>query len=358
MKSSWLFSHIATSTCFFVLLLCSTTSIAATKLEPGETILAVQAFGDSFLDTGNNNHLISITKSDFPPYGVDFQGGKPTGRFSNARVMSDLTAKGLGVKGLLPSYSDPNLQSKDLETGLCFASGGAGYDLLSSKINRVIPLSIQLKFFKDYISKLRNVVGMERSQTIIANSLFLISGGNNDILFSYFGTSIRKLQYDVPTYTDLLATWASSFFKELYALGARKFAVLSTCPLGCLPFSRTIRGGLHRKCDKEMNNAVKLFNVKLSSVLDSLNHELTRSKFVYIDIYNPILDLVQQPNKFGYEISEKGCCGTGLVEAIVLCNKLSHICSNISAYVFFDSIHPTESAYKIIVSQIIKQLFH
>ncbi|KAL5541618.1 hypothetical protein UlMin_009328 [Ulmus minor] len=306
MKSCWLFSHIATSTCFFVLLLCSTTSIAATKLEPGETILAVQAFGDSFLDTGNNNHLISITKSDFPPFGVDFQGGKPTGRFSNARVVSDLT---VGV-----------------------------FQRLYIKVEK-----------RCWIGKITNH---------IANSIFLISGGTNDILFSYFGTTIRKSQYDVPTYTDLLATWASSFFKELYALGARKFAVLSTCPVGCLPFSRTIRGGLRRKCDEEMNNAVQLFNVKLSSVLDSLNRELPASKFVYIDFYNPILDLVQQPNKFGYEISEKGCCGTGLAETVALCNKLSQICSNISAYVFFDSIHLTESAYKIIVSQIIKQLFH
>ena len=73
---------------------------ASTKLRRNETILAIQAFGDSFLDTGNNNHLISITKCDFPPYGRDFLGGIPTGRFTNGKVISDL----FGISSFLHIY--------------------------------------------------------------------------------------------------------------------------------------------------------------------------------------------------------------------------------------------------------------
>lgn len=63
----------------------------ATKTPPrNETTAAVFSFGDSILDTGNNNYIISLSKSNFPPYGRDFQGGKPTGRFSNGKVPSDL----------------------------------------------------------------------------------------------------------------------------------------------------------------------------------------------------------------------------------------------------------------------------
>lgn len=86
-------------------------------------------------------------------------------------------------------------------------------DPITQYAQRVIPLSEQVEFFREYKAKLKAVVGKERSETIIANSLFLISSGNNDILFSYFATRLRKLQYDVPTYTDLLATWASAFFR-------------------------------------------------------------------------------------------------------------------------------------------------
>ena len=76
---------------------------------------------------------------------------------------------------------------------------------------QVIPLSDQLQFFKDYKAKLKGAVGEEKSETIIANSIFLISSGNNDILFSYFATKLRQLKYDVPTYTDLLANWPLDF---------------------------------------------------------------------------------------------------------------------------------------------------
>jgi hypothetical protein len=40
----------------------------------------------------------------------------------------------LGVKELLPAYRDPTLQPEDFLTGVSFASGGAGYDPLTSTI--------------------------------------------------------------------------------------------------------------------------------------------------------------------------------------------------------------------------------
>ena len=43
------------------------------------------------------------------------------------------SASKFGVKKLLPAYLDPNLQLQDLLTCVSFASGGAGYDPLTSK---------------------------------------------------------------------------------------------------------------------------------------------------------------------------------------------------------------------------------
>lgn len=51
---------------------------------------AVIAFGDSILDTGNNNLLMTVSRSNFPPYGRDFPHHMPTGRFGNGKVLSDL----------------------------------------------------------------------------------------------------------------------------------------------------------------------------------------------------------------------------------------------------------------------------
>ncbi len=63
----------------------STTSL----LPKNETVPAFIVFGDSIVDTGNNNYIDTLVKCDFRPYGRDFIGGKPTGRFCNGKVTSD-----------------------------------------------------------------------------------------------------------------------------------------------------------------------------------------------------------------------------------------------------------------------------
>lgn len=53
------------------------------------SIPAVFVFGDSTVDSGNNNYWITPFKSNFPPYGMDFIDHIPTGRFSNGRLVTD-----------------------------------------------------------------------------------------------------------------------------------------------------------------------------------------------------------------------------------------------------------------------------
>lgn len=48
-------------------------------------------FGDSVVDVGNNNHLNTLIKSNFPPYGRDFVTHTPTGRFCNGKLATDFT---------------------------------------------------------------------------------------------------------------------------------------------------------------------------------------------------------------------------------------------------------------------------
>ncbi|GAY68663.1 hypothetical protein CUMW_265900 [Citrus unshiu] len=273
------------------------------------------AFGDSILDTGNNNNLISLIKCNFPPYGQDFIGGKPTGRFCNGKVLTDLIAEGLGVKETVPAYFDPNLQSKDLATGVCFASGGAGLDPLTSSITN----------FKEYIRKLKGLVGEEGANKIISNSLFLL--------------------------------WTSTIIKDLYEVGVRKIAIFSTLPLGCLPILRTLHGGLMRSCGDDDNKAAELFNSKLLAEMKNLSSFLPQAKIVYVDIYNPLLDLINNPVKSGFSVPDRSCCGTGTIETSVLCDQLiPFTCDNVSEFVFWDSAHPSEKAYMIIASPILQDL--
>ena len=47
-------------------------------------------FGDSLVDSGNNNYLATTARADAPPYGIDYPTRRPTGRFSNGFNIPDL----------------------------------------------------------------------------------------------------------------------------------------------------------------------------------------------------------------------------------------------------------------------------
>ncbi|GKB97441.1 GDSL esterase/lipase EXL3-like protein, partial [Tanacetum coccineum] len=170
-----------------------------TKLSKDENVSAFLVFGDSFVDQGNNNYVNNtLAKADFLPYGKDFMGGKPTG-------------SALGVKEYLPAYLDPSLHEKDLLTGVSFASAGAGYDHQTIKILSALSLSVQLDMFKLYIEKLKRNIGDVAAKEIITNSVSLVVISGNDLFLSYYDIPIRRLQYDLRTYDNMLVKLALNF---------------------------------------------------------------------------------------------------------------------------------------------------
>ncbi|XAR61632.1 Triacylglycerol lipase [Bertholletia excelsa] len=354
LPNSWrCFSSSSTVLIFSLLLVSFGVTQAVIRLPPNVTVPAVFVFGDSIVDPGNNNNnLKTIARANHPPYGKDFMGGKPTGRFSNGRVPSDFIAEELGIKELLPAYLDPSLQTEDLTTGVNFASGAAGYDPLTSEISNVISLPDQLDLFKEYTAKLKGLVGGERTSTILINSIFVVVAGSNDLTNTYF--TLRSAQYDVSTYVDLIISLASDFVQELYGLGARRIAVFGSPPGGCTPARRTLSGGPQRNCAEIFNQAAELFNTRLSEKLSSLNSNFPDAKMVYIDIYTLTMDIILNPQKYGYEVTDRGCCGTGLIEVVMLCEVSSFTCPNRSKYVFWDSYHPTERVYQLLVQSLVK----
>lgn len=51
---------------------------------------AIITFGDSIVDVGNNDYILTIFKADYPPYGRDFDNKTATGRFCNGRLATDI----------------------------------------------------------------------------------------------------------------------------------------------------------------------------------------------------------------------------------------------------------------------------
>ncbi|CAI9301952.1 unnamed protein product [Lactuca saligna] len=269
------------------------------RLKVGTHIVpAVIVFGDSVVDTGNNNNLATVFKVNYPPYGKDFYGGQPTGRFSNGKVPPDLIVEELGIKEVLPPYLGPSLPIEDLRTGVNFASGGGGYDPLTSQLASVISLPGQIELFKEYLEKVKSMAGEEAVNDILSKGLFVVVTGSNDVTNTYFNNPLRRYHFDFESYSRLLVDSASSFLQDLYNLGVRRIGVFSLPPIGCLPSQRTLVGGIQRECVKNYNELAELFNTKLSMEINSLSQRLPFAKMVYVDAYYLPLDMIQNPAKY------------------------------------------------------------
>lgn len=74
-------------------------------------------------------------------------------------------------------------------------------------------LSDQLELFRDYKRKLKAKVGEKRAEKIVAESIYVVCSGTNDIANTYFLGPFRRPYYDVQAYTDLMADSAMKFLQ-------------------------------------------------------------------------------------------------------------------------------------------------
>ncbi|KAI4973935.1 GDSL esterase/lipase APG-like [Hordeum vulgare subsp. vulgare] len=339
------------------LLLLAASLVAGSCRHHGEArplVPAVMLFGDSLLDTGNNDYIDTVAKANFPPYGRDFEDHIATGRFCNGKILSDFIGEILGFTSSPYAYLSPDASGENLLSGANFASAASGYYDQTAHMYNVIPLSQQLEYFKEYQHKLEVLAGSSQAQSIISDSLYIISAGSNDYLFNYY---IKPFIYKSPDqFSDLLIGIFNNTVAELYGMGARRIGVFSLPSFGCAPLTITVFGhGGNDTCVTRLNNDAQRFNRKLSTSVDVMSNWYHDLKIVVLDLYTPLHSLVTSPRSQGFTEARRGCCGTGTVEATVfLCNPISiGTCPNATVYVFWDSIHPTEAANKLIADSLI-----
>ncbi|XP_062105717.1 GDSL esterase/lipase At2g42990-like [Humulus lupulus] len=323
--------------------------------KPGQKIPAVIVFGDSSVDSGNNNFIPTIARSNFMPYGRDFFGGFPTGRFCNGRLPPDFISEAVGLKPLVPAYLDPAYNISDFSYGVCFASAGTGFDNATSNVLGVIPLWKEVEFYKEYQKKLRDYLGDEKAQVIISEALYLVSIGTNDFLENYYSSPEKQKQLTVSQYEDFLIGLAWNFVKDLYFLGARKISLAGLPPMGCLPLQRATNIMQDHACAEDKNSVAREFNMKLITLVANLNNYFPGLQLVYSDAYTVFLDIITSPSKYGFEVANYGCCGTGRFEMSFLCNKHNPFtCPDANKYVFWDAFHPSEKTDQIISYNLLK----
>uniref|UniRef100_A0ACD5YB62 Uncharacterized protein n=1 Tax=Avena sativa TaxID=4498 RepID=A0ACD5YB62_AVESA len=335
------------------LILLSSASCTATA---AGKVPAIIVFGDSTVDSGNNNYIPTMARGNFPPYGRDFEGGVATGRFSNGRLVTDFLSEALGLASSVPAYLDGSYTIDQLATGVNFASGGTGMDALTAKIASVIPLSQQLEYFKEYKERLKLAKGDAVADKIIAGALYVFSIGTNDFMVNYFTMPIRRAEYTPEEYVAYLVGLAEACVREVYELGARKIMFNGIPPFGCVPAMRTMNHDAPGECNEEYNRVALRYNAEVQAALSRLGGELgAGAQVVYSDVYDVPYDILSNPSGYGFENVAQGCCGTGLIETSVLCGMdAAFTCQDADKYVFFDSVHPSEQTYRILADNIIR----
>ncbi|KAJ4822073.1 hypothetical protein Tsubulata_046888, partial [Turnera subulata] len=308
--------------------------------ETSAKVPAIIVFGDSTVDAGNNNVIATVLKSNFKPYGRDFEGGRPTGRFSNGRIPPDFISEAFGLKPNIPAYLDPAYSISDFATGVCFASAGTGYDNATSSVLNVIPLWKELEYYKDYQNKLRAYIGEGKANEILSEALYLMSLGTNDFLENYYIFPTRQAQFTVQQYQDFLVGLARNFITELYNLGVRKMSLTGVPPMGCLPLERTTNVMEHHDCTQKYNNVAIEFNSKLQNLVSQLNRELPGFRIYFTrTVYDTLYGIIRKPSSYGYEVTGVACCATGTFEMSYLCNSHSFTCPDANKYILSIYIH-------------------
>ncbi|KAH7867425.1 hypothetical protein Vadar_033153 [Vaccinium darrowii] len=264
-------------------------------------VAALYVFGDSFLDTGNNDYINTSTlyRANFWPYGETFFRF-PAGRFSDGRLMSDFTAE----------YAKLPLTRPFLQPGI----------------------------EKDY-------------NFIYKNGVNFASSGAGALVGTFQGSTKEAARREKHS---LFYTWTAEKRSTKEEAGNLDF--LNLGPLGCLPGLRILEPEINGGCLEEASTLAKLHNEALSKMLSELENQLKDFRYALYDFHTNLKERMDHPSKYGFKEGITSCCGTGEFRGVFSCGgkrpvKEFELCDNPSEYVFWDSIHLTEEAYKQMAEQ-------
>ncbi|CAL5422165.1 unnamed protein product [Camellia sinensis] len=292
-------------------------------------------FGDSYADTGNTR--IKNSSSWKFPYGITFPG-KPTGRFSSGRVLTDYIAKSLGLKTPI-AYRWTNYAPDHVQYGINFAYGGTGV------FKTLLPgpnMTTQIDIFQSLINDGSPIYNTSDLQSSLA--LVTLSGNDYSAYVAKGGS-----QTDLETFINLVVNQLKTNLERIHGTGVKKVAVAALQPLGCLP-GRTIQNSF-QQCNDTDNKAATYHNRLLTEAVANLNNGTNDSPFVILDLYDSFISVLQ--NKSGsvkFETPLKPCC-LG-ISSEYSCGdiddkgeKLYTVCENPENAFFWDMYHPTQAGW-------------
>ncbi|XP_078174974.1 GDSL esterase/lipase At1g28600-like [Carex rostrata] len=324
---------------------------------------AIFSFGASYEDTGNIAILARTANADQPllhlPYGETYFH-HPTGRASDGRLVIDRIATKLGFQFIPPSLS----QGQDFTKGANFAVSGATalnvaffqQNNITNQFIRNTSLSVQLGWFENMKPSICNTTCVK----YFKKSLFVFGKfGDNDYLYMLFsGKTVDFVNSTVPLVVDTIRSALERLLKQ----GVMQLVVPGTRPNGCVPVILTYFASTNRSdydslgCLKVYNNIAIYHNALLRDAVKQLRVEFPQAKISYSEFYEPIIDFVTNPYKYGFISGTplRACCGSGgpyNYNISAGCGQPGvTACPNPSSFINWDGLHLTEKSYDIIAN--------
>ncbi|KAF7150957.1 hypothetical protein RHSIM_Rhsim02G0003400 [Rhododendron simsii] len=384
------------------------TVLALPRLCLADNVPANFVFGDSLVEVGNNNYIVSLSKANFIPNGIDF--GNPTGRYTNGRTIVDIVGKFLlcvtpillnccatpicfgilkvvadseililisiliifylffvlffllpgqeiGLKDFTPPYLDPTTTGPVVLQGVSYASGGGGILNHTGKIfGGRINLDAQMDNFANTRQDIISSIGSPAAMKLFNRALYSITMGSNDFINNYLVPVLSTVEQKLISpqmFVDALISRFRLQLTRLYNMGARKIIVVNVGPIGCIPYQREINPSAGENCVAFPNELAQMFNAPLKDLVAELSANLKGATFVYADVYHIVDDIVQNYKSYGFEIANSACCAVaGKFGGLIPCGPNSKVCLDRSKYVFWDPYHPTDATNVIIAKRL------
>ncbi|KAI3417068.1 Lipase_GDSL domain-containing protein [Psidium guajava] len=326
----------------------ATASPAGHRADAADTAFFI--FGDSTVDTGNNNYIKTIpeNRADYEPYGRAGSFGRPTGRFSNGRVIVDFIAEYANLPAI-PPFMQP---SADYGRGVNFASGGGGV-LPETNQGQAIDLPTQLKNFDKVREKLIEKFGETRAQEVVSEAVYFISVGSNDYMGGYLGNPATRQLHSPEEFVGMVIGNLTNAIQELYQRGGRKFGFLSLGPLGCLPALRAANPNSNAGdggCFEDASGLAQAHNNAVNGILLSLQHIFKGFKYSNSNFFQWLADRMNNPSNYGFQDGVNACCGSGPYGGVFTCGGKQaaeyKLCENPEDHIWWDSFHPTEKIHE------------
>ena len=257
----------------------------------------VVVFGDSLSDSGN---IFSISNNTYPaqPY---------QGRFSDGPVWVEYLVKSLGISGIFSNYA--------------FAGANTG---LTNPAELDAPGF--LTQVPAYTGLLTASAAFPTAVPQPKDTLFIVWIGANDFL----GT----LTDPAAAVTDAI-TNIKTGMTQLINLGATQFISVNLPDLGLTPRMNTdataAAGG---------TQLASLFNSSLNTMLDELESAYPSIEIARFDVFSLLQEINADPGSWGF---------INVTDAKLDKNTGTVAQGN---YLFWDDIHPTTMAHKIIANQV------